>query len=93
MELRSKARRQQQEKFKKQSATEANAELDILPGEIMSMLAARYLSQEDVAAASMTCQCWARVLRAGEQVEGVSAFGGQADTALRIHNDALCAIL
>lgn len=68
MELRSRAKRQQQEKSRQSVAAEANAELDVLPGEIMSMLAARFLGQEDVAAASMTCQAWARVLRAGEEL-------------------------
>jgi hypothetical protein len=86
MEPRSRAKRQQQEKTK-QSAAQPNAGLDILPGEIMSMLAARFLCQEDVAAASMTCQSWARVLRAGELLPVSS--GGQADTALRIKKDAV----
>lgn len=37
----------------------------LLPAELMHMMAS-FLSQQDVAAASMVCKNWSRVLRAGK---------------------------
>lgn len=67
MELRSRNRKQQQHK-KKQAIVEVhqvNEKLFRIPEEVFSLLANRFLSQQDVAAAASTCKIWARVFRAG----------------------------
>lgn len=50
------------------NVVQANPHLDVIPEEIMVMLASRFLSPADVAAASCTCVGWSRVLRKGEDV-------------------------
>jgi len=68
MQLRSQAKRQQQQQ-QQQQQNKAKGEDEVdnvfgLPPELMQMLAER-LSLEDLAAASMACSSWSRILRAG----------------------------
>lgn len=50
------------------NVVQANPHLDAIPEEIMVMLASRFLSPADVAAAASCCVGWSRVLRKGEGV-------------------------
>lgn len=66
MQLRSQAKRQQQQQ-QQQNKGKGEDEVDNvfgLPPELMHMLAER-LSLEDLAAASMACRSWSKLLRAG----------------------------
>jgi hypothetical protein len=53
---------------KRRAARHANRHLDAIPEEIMVLLASRFLSPVDVAAARCACKAWSKVLRKGEGI-------------------------